>query len=622
MSSNNKCFLCEETFLSEKELKKHYERMPWRNYAKLLKRTHEIKCTLCNERFVDEREFALHWDANHESMIEERKYLFPPSRESEDWTVRPMEEELVKHNLRTDSAYAALKSDFTITEMMDAEINHGVKEDEMTVVEIVGIPGSGKSLFGLTIARVMQTRWVKKIISLYKTKQINKLYIPTVYIGFDVETTLRYLKDAKIGDVIIQDEDPAMMGGHSGSTKQQIENVMKVMRKACVSFIFISPLSTPYINMPNMVFEVIKKNKKKRLTKAALYDRKYHAAGWVIVKILDLDDELLIAYNGMKDENLERIKQSGGRRSVGISEEQVLEDMRKLLNYLKKIKYNFTKRHSLPDLIEYANMAKVEGDSLYQRLIAKQVKEFMEQNISDLLEDDLSDSMDIRGKYLIEKIAEYDDISFLETIYESIDEAMSTIKSRSTKDPRDNPLNLYQPHHAKAWYNYYYHGLSYDSVGSAFGVTGQMIANSYKNGGYNAIFQEEIQGECAEIAIQKRYFRDYKHIGGFGRPDLVLESNPDNDWIEVKCFRRLSEKLSSLISKFEYEFVDSGGTLRLVLITYEQQACKIRIYKVLLNPQYKSVDDIKSELDQEEFEKSPEEDIEEEFDAFELEEDL
>ena len=613
-----KCPLCNETFNSEADLKEHNKRMPWRRYAKYMPKLDIIRCDLCKEDFDSEWHFHQHWDENHDSMAEERKYLFPRKKEIGDWSVRPMEDELVKHNLRTDSAYAALKSDFVVNEIVISELDHGISQEAMTVIEIVGIPGAGKSLFALSLARILQLKWLDKIIDLYKHGDVKEPYVPRIYIGFDLETTLRYLRSAKMGDTIVQDEDPEMMGAHSSSSKQQIENVMKVMRKACINFIFVSPISTPYINMPNMVFEVIAKNKKKRLTRAALYDRKYHAVGWTVMKILDEDDELLVSYNAMKDENLERIKLSGGRRSVGISSDQVMDDMRRLLNYLKGINYNFTKRHSLADLIEYASMAKVEGDSLYQRLVAKQVKEFMEESISDLLEEDLSEGMDIRGKYLIELVAEYNDKSFLEAMYDAVDEAKISIEARSKKDPRANVFKKFQDHHAKAWYNYYYHGLPYDSIGNTLGVTGQMIANTYDNGGYNAIFQVEIQGECAEIALRKKYFRDYKNVGGFGEPDLVLESSPTTDWIEVKCFQRLADKIENLIAKFEYEFVDKGGKMRLALITYKKKECKIRIYSVTLNPQYKTVEEIQSEV---QIEPSEVEEAEE-FDIFDLDDEV
>jgi len=619
-NSERKCPICNDYFSSDAALKEHLKRIPWWRFAKRKPRSGKIQCEFCKKDFYSEREFSLHWDENHDSMVEEKRYLFPRQRETKDWTIRPMEDELVKHNLRSDSAYAALKNDFTVNEIVMNEINHGIEQEAMTVIEIVGIPGVGKSLFALSLARIIQIKWLDYIVDRFKHGILKEAYAPKIYIGFDLETTLRYLKSARKGDIVIQDEDPEMMGAHSNSSKQQIENVMKIMRKACINFIFVSPISTPYINMPNMVFEVVAKQKKKRLTKAALYDRKYHAVGWTVMKIIEPDDELLIAYDNMKDVNLERIKQSGGRRSIGIAEDQVLDDMRKLLTYLKKINYNFTKRHSLADLIEYAGMAQVEGDSLYQRLIAKQVQEFMEENISALLEEDLSDSMDIRGKYLIEKEAEYDDVSFLEVMYNSVDEALDAIKSRSKKDPRENPLKYFQTHHAKAWFNYYFHGLSYDSIGNIFGISGQAIANTYENGGYNAIFQEEIQGECAEIALQKKYFRDYKNVGGFGRPDLVLEANPDGDWIESKCFARLAERLENLIAKFEYEFIDKGGTMRLALITYKKKSCKIKIYKVSLNPQYKSVEEIKSELH--DLNDVDVENIEDEFDSFEFGEDL
>ena len=612
------CQFCNTHFKSVRALKRHRKNNLWQGYAIKRKLNNKIKCKYCKKEFDSVQAFKAHWDDEHASHLAETSFLIPRKKEKGNWITRPMEVELIKHNLRSDSAFAALRSDFTVNELVIEEFDHGIRDEAMTVVEIVGIPGSGKSLFALSLARILQMKWLEKILELYKKKVIHDVYTPKIYVGFDLEDTLGYLRDARMGDTIIQDEDPEMMGAHSGSSKSQIENIMKIMRKACINFIFVSPISTPYINMPNMVFEVIAKNIKLRQTKAALYDRKYHAVGWTVMKILDADDELLVGYNAMKDANIDRIKEAGGRRSINVSEEQILDDIRRLIAYLKKIKYNFNKRrHTLVDLVEYAGMAKVEGDTAYQKFIARQALDVIDARIPDLIENSDSGDFKIDRKYLFLKEEEHDDIAFLDLIFKSTGEALKSIGARSIKKPGENILKNFKDHHAKAWYNYYYHGLPYDSVGNMFNVTGQMIANTYKEGGYNAIFQTEIQGECAEIALGKKYFRDYNNIGGFGKPDLV-HKHDTNDWIEVKCFQRLSEKLENLISKFEYEFVDQGGTLRLALITYKKKECTIRIYRVVLNPDYKTVDEIKQELSDE---KSTEIGIiDDEVDIFEFDE--
>lgn len=588
------CRYCHKSFDNVSALMAHKRANPWQDYAIIKRSTGAIECTICHEQFKNAAAFLGHWDDNHESYVEERALLIPPKRKKVDWVIRPMEEELIKHNLRSDKAYAALRNDIVVNELVMAEIEHGVEHEAMTVVEIVGIPGAGKSVFALTLARLIQMKWLDKIIRLYKEGRIREPYTPKIYIGFDLATTLQHLQHARMGDIIIQDEDPEMMGAHSGSSKSQIENVMKIMRKACINFIFVSPVSTPYINMPNLVFEVIYKNTDLRQTRAALYDRKYHAAGWVIMRVLDADDPLMKSYEAMKDANIELIKMSGGRRSVSISEEQVLADMHKLLEYLKRINYNFAKRrHSLADMIEYASMAGVEGNTQYQRMVARSVLDYINSRAAELMGLEEAETMTQAGKYLFIKEREYDDLDFLRVMYDSVDEALASIKSRSAKNPGESPLRKFQKVHADAWFDYYSTGQSYDSVGNKYGVSGQAIANSYENHGYCAIFQEEIQGECAEIALRKKYLTDYKNVGGFGEPDLVKIDNPDGDWVEVKCFQRLSRRLEDLIAKFEYKFIDDGGIMRLALITYKKQECKIRIYRVVRNPDFD--DDIDEE---------------------------
>jgi len=565
---------------------------------KHMKRTNVFRCAVCKEEFKSKKAFKAHWDDSHDSYAEELQWLSKSGKKHDGYEMRPLEGELIKHNLRADSAYSALKSDFTVNELAIAEIEHGISNEAMTVIEIVGIPGSGKSIFALSLARIIQMKWLEKIVDMFRHGQLKEAYTPKIYLGFDLDTTLQHLREAKMGDIIIQDEDPEMMGAHSGSTKSQIENLMKVMRKACINFIFVSPVSTPYINMPNMVFEVIAKNKKLRRTKAALYDRKYHAVGWIIVDILEADDPLLIEYEKMKDINLEDIKMSGGRRSVGITEEQLLEDVKKLMDYLKKIDYNFSKRHTIADLSEHAGMAKVEGDTAYQRFVARTTLDFISAQQAELMgygHDDDSE-VDASVKYLFITDEKYDDPGFLYDIYKALPDAKISVRDRSARDPTANPLKKFKDKHAKGWMHYYADGLPFDAVGDIMKVKGQSIANSYKAHGWNAIFQEEISGDCAEHALIKKYFGDYEVVGGYGKPDLVHKLNKD-DWIEVKLRRRLSERKEDLIRSFEYEFVDKGGKLRLALITYQQQACTIQMYTIVQNPNYRTTEEILEEME-------------------------
>lgn len=583
-----KCERCGVYFNSAKDLSTHKRINVWEQYFVFNAKKNIYHCKVCSENYKDLRKFYAHWDDKHDSYISERDWLGIGKTKDIRWIIRPMEEELIKHNLSTDHSYRALKSDFTVNELVINEIDHGVNDVAMTVIEIVGIPGVGKSLFALTLARIIQERWLTRIIELFRNREISEAYAPKIFIGFDIESTLKYLREAKKGDTIVQDEDPEMMGAHSGSTKQQIENIMKVMRKACVNFIFVSPITTPYINMPNMVFEVIAKNIKERKTKAALYDRKYHAVGWVIAKVLESDDPLVLEYEDMKDVNIERIRESGGRRSISNTKQQLLSEVQTVIDYMKSFDFDFRKRCSIPEITELVGMAGVEGDLRYQEFIARMVKMFMQKekfDSGDVL------GTDLEGKYLFIKEEEYNDPGFIKIIYDSLPEAMAAIEARSSKRITENTLKKFQKKHASAWYDYYGEGMSYDKVGGKYGCKGQAISNKYGDHGYIAIFQEEVAGDCAEQALVKKYFKDYNVIGGFGEPDLVKKDDK-NDWIEIKIRQRLSEKISDLVRAFEYEFIDKGGRLRLALILYKQKECTITIFRVVPNPAYRPVDDI------------------------------
>ena len=147
--------------------------------------------------------------------------------------------------------------------------------------------------------------------------------------------------------------------------------------------------------------------------------------------------------------------------------------------------------------------------------------------------------------------------------------------------------------HAEAWCFSYVKGYTVQAVAEALAhfradgsLTDCTIANNYTNGGWRAIYQEEISGEAAEIAIRNMLFPTWKIIGEWGKPDII---NPEDEmWVEVKLRSRLKSKesIGELIANFEYEHVREGKPMKIVKIGYVPQKARIEIWNVSLNPEY------------------------------------
>jgi hypothetical protein len=600
-------------------------------------------CQVCKRKFKTVRDFRLHWDADHDDEALGLKFMESAgkNRGPSTWTMRPVERELIIDRLRTDKSKKALKRDYLANDLMMEELEYGVEDRAMTVCEILGIPGSGKSLLGLTLGRHLQTLWKNHLDDIWNASPElfasitgsrddggrPKYYMPMIRIGFNMNQTAAHVRAARMGDVVIQDEDPALAGYEARSIQNQIENLLKIMRKACVNMVFISPVQVTYISVPTMVLEVIAKDTERRRTAAALYDRQHNAHGWVMIEVLREDDPLLVFYEREKDRNIESIKASSGRESVVIDQKVLMKDAKKLYDFLLSVNFDpAIERASLDFLKGVALLAGIKGSTNYIELVARFLQKSLARSPNIVLTDDgyIAPAAPDRivttnNEFVIELDEVLDAPEILEHIYLSTEAAYDGKLARGERPPRKLHVDYitttegerrFLSKHAEAWYLVYVKGYTMQSVADALAhftadgsLTDSAIANSYGQGGWRAIYQEEISGDAAELAVKNMLFPEDEWIvvGGHGRPDL--ENIEDHSWIEVKVRGRLrpKEPIESQITDFEYEHVKQGNVLKVIRIGYVPMKARVEIWSVSINPDWvlESID-IEAEMMEEE----------------------
>lgn len=595
-----KCKYCGKEFTSKAALWEHRKNNLFEVFA-IRAREGGIRCGICKKVFSTYDAYKRHWDDYHDNHAYQL-VLFGFHRSDltkSNWRIRPLEYLNINFRIKDDATKRPLKYGVVASGALWRELIYGVKNRAMTVLLIVGIPEAGKSTLGITLGMHLTNMWAEKLS--YKNRgptPKNCIYEKNgvrLFVTFNYSQTRRVLKIAKPGDTIVQDENPNLSGEESRVTVQSIQNLLKIMRKKCINFIFCTPEDVTELRTVNGVIEVYAKDIERRITKAILYTRQRYAVGWLYARVTDRQD-ILDKYEQLKDENLERIQLQGGLEGVDIDEEAFADDIKTVLNKAKELHerglVDLT-RMTRGDALTIVRIAGIKGSSAYQESVARQVFNIVKSGgiilpkrekvqvaqvpaeSSGQVQQEAPEK-ETKDDYIFTPCREpVEDIEILKDIYNSVSVALTHRAERGEKMPR-----LFKAVHAKAWFLRYYKGYSYDDVGAELGVSSQAISNTYKKNGWVAIFEAELLGECAEYAIWKRFFPDYQWLGGRHDPDLV---SPDGKVVvEVKARRRLSASLSSFVNKAEREHLERGGEMILVLVRYDVGSCRVEFYRVEL----------------------------------------
>jgi hypothetical protein len=650
------CRYCKKSFKRKTDLQHHYSENLWEANLKKLK-SGKYKCEICDRLFVSQRLFREHWDDDHDDKALRQGFLSSVGRGKKrfKWSIRPSELELIKERLRSDRSKQALRSDFIVNDMVMDEFEWGVAETAMTVIEILGIPGVGKSVLGLTLARHLQMLWTDRLLEWWKEgpfiKEVDEegnvleysaiffeetkekeFYLPTIRIGFNMAQTTRHIKQARKGDVVIQDEDPALAGINARSIQDQIENLLKIMREQCVNLIFISPVLVNYILTPSFVLEAVAKDINNRLTAAAYYDRQHNAHGWTVFEILPEDDPLMVYYLGKKRENIARIKAAAGKEGVQFDKDELMRDA--------NILYKFIKENEIADIDEgriskeflktMTMFTDIKGSTKYLDAVAMTLKQLLDakKSLTEIFgadgtgevsgirgEDSVFVSSDGEFSIVLEEV--FEDADLLDLMFMLTEEAIlhkrqcgdgnkklhiEHIKTsrRDDFDEKD-AWDVYldkevRSKHAEAWHLYFGKGYTLQATAEALAhwkddeeLTDAAIGNRYKQGGWRAIYQEELSGYAAEVAYGAKYLIEdegWRLVAGHGNIDF--ENDLDGTWVELKVRNRLrpKENVESQITPAGYQHVREGKPFKLIRLGYVQRRCRVEVWNVTINPEW------------------------------------
>jgi len=586
--------------------------------------------------FNTKKAFLEHWDDDHDDNAVELEFMKPiRDNVAGTWRIRPTEKVLITTKIKSDKSKSALRNDLIVNDMILDEFEYGIQEMAMTVIEILGIPGVGKSVLGLILARHLQLLWFERLTEIWNADRAlyqkltgqQKFYIPTIRIGFNMDQTTRHIKEARMGDVVIQDEDPALSGINSRAIQNQIQNFLKIMRKECINLIFISPVQVTYIATPTFVLEAVAKDVERRITTSAYYDRQHNAHGWTLLEILEEDDPLMVYYLKEKHKNIANIKERSGKEGVSFERDLLLADADKLYHFVVDTGFDLDrKKVSLDFLKTMCMFADIKGTVKYVELVAHTLRNLLETKKMISQVGGTVGVMEVPKRFVttndefvieLEDIIEDDD--FLEEVYNSTEAAIMAKKRRGEKDPRKfrytyevaaDGEKVFVSRHAEAWRLVYVKGYTMEAVAESLAhfkrdgmLTDSAIANKYNAGGWRAIYQEEISGDAAEEALKRRYYpeEEWEVVGGQGKPDIV--NNVDGTWIESKIRNRMKPKepIETQIRQFEFDHVREGYPLKVVRIGYVQERCRIEFWNVSLNPDW-AEEAIEEEIENEDIE--------------------
>jgi hypothetical protein len=653
------CRYCKKSFRTKADLQAHYAENLWEANIKKLKNG-EYKCEICESTFHNKRAFQEHWDDDHDDRALRLGFLssIGTKKKKTHWSIRPSELELIKEKVRHDRTKQALKNDFIVNEMVMDEFEWGLAESAMTVIEILGIPGVGKSVLGLTLARHLQMLWTDKLLewwnagpfvreeledgtileyslTFFKETKHKEFYLPTIRIGFNMGQTTKHINEARKGDVVIQDEDPSLAGINARSIQDQIENLLKIMREACINLIFISPVIVNYIATPSFVLEAVAKDVERRLTAAAYYDRQHNAHGWTVFEILPEEDPLMVYYLSKKRENISKIKAASGKEGVQFDKDDLMRDANILYKFLKDNEIVDFKRDKVTKefLKTMLLFTEIKGSTKYIDAVALTLKQLLDaqKSLAEAfpMQGGLPGMMQMEPKtqsfvssdgeflYDIVEIVD-DDPKFLELMFLMTKEAIehrercgdkkkNKLRFEFIETPRRDDFdenNIWDAYldkgirckHAEAWYLVYAKEYSMQQTAEALSswksdgqLTDAAISNKYKQGGWRAIYQEELQGYAAEVAYGEKYLKEsdgWMLVAGHGNIDF--ENINDDAWVELKSRNRLKpkENIESQITPAAYQHVREGKSYHLIRVGYVPGHCRIEKWNVTINPEW------------------------------------
>lgn len=323
------------------------------------------------------------WDSTWQSeYLKHRVQQAQTEAVDSRFVIRPIEEAGLNARIKDWKDLWKLKYGIVKTELLKGELDYTTKWNTFFVGEVVGIPESGKSEAAQFIAKALKRRYAAIGINSH------------IHIGFEISATLEFVKQAKAGDIIIQDEIPDVHGSGALIEQHALLNCLKEIRASRINFIFVSPEPFEKLVLPNAIVEVCGKELEHRFNRCVLYDRMLRCLGWCYVPLHN-DDAFREAYEKTKMENIERLKAQMGYVGARIPEERIQETVAALIatakQYIREVgpietKTDFTSACVMVPIPGGVDFGRRVLHHAYRMFLAEQIRE----NIpSDDIEDGL-----------------------------------------------------------------------------------------------------------------------------------------------------------------------------------------------------------------------------------------
>lgn len=225
------------------------------------------------------------------------------------------------------------------------EITWGIHNESHLLVNIFGIQGSGKSMLALKIWKMIEREW----------KKLGKE--PELYITFSMKETQAIFPRLKPGDVLIQDEDPALSGADARAIVNAVNNLQATMRARQISWLFLYPKPIYNLINPTLALEVVGHNPENRRTLAVAYNRLYIAEGWAWFDLSEVfeDEKLMNMYLELKNKALDKFQSSGGFVGAGMDNKEIMEWVQKVVDLWQKSNFPVKTTGDIDVLLDLAN---------------------------------------------------------------------------------------------------------------------------------------------------------------------------------------------------------------------------------------------------------------------------
>lgn len=305
---------------------------------------------------------------NHKRNVMIYLYGYPRYNYCKNFRLEDLAEEtLFNRRFHPEKLRWVLWKEYDWTEKLLNILQRRVKKKSNIIIVIYGTPNSGKSEVSQTIAKYIQ-------------------YLFKVYFGASIDINVTFstgdfnsiLRTMSLGDIVIRDESPKIIGEGSKNVGKNLDNITKITRANQNTYIFINP-KVVKPEVVSLYLEMAGKDENRRMCRCILYGKNNDYIGHIYVPLHN-DEEFRQEYLRKKQENIDTLMKHSGQVTVDIDLEKLKIDVKRLYAWCKKIGVT-AKNELMPEIAflndELEETEKIRGDITYiNALIHKTWAEF------------------------------------------------------------------------------------------------------------------------------------------------------------------------------------------------------------------------------------------------------